>query len=69
MTKFFDPQNPFYRPLWIRVVIVAVCLFWAVVEFTNGNGVWAMLFAGAGVYCIWVFLVTYQPPPEDKGET
>jgi hypothetical protein len=27
--KFFDLQHPFYKPLWIRVLITALCLGWA----------------------------------------
>lgn len=69
MNKFLDLQNPFYRPLWIRAGIVALCLFWAVLELVSGNWGWAALFCAAGAWSAWVFLITYQPPPDDKGET
>ena len=45
MDKFFDFNHPFFRPLWLRILIVAACLLWAMVEAGTGEMMWAILFA------------------------
>ena len=34
MKKFIDTDHPMLRPLWVRILLVAICLGWAVFEFT-----------------------------------
>ena len=63
--KLIDPQDPFYRPIWLRIVITAACLGWAVVELTSGTVFWAILFGAAGAYCAWQFFVIFDP---DRGD-
>jgi hypothetical protein len=64
--KFFDLQHPFYKPLWIRVLITAVCLGWTVVELLGGNVFWAILFGSVGVYAFYQFFIAFNPrDPED----
>ncbi len=62
----FKLDEAFYRPLWIRITIVAVCLGWAGFEFSLGNSPWAVGFAGIGVYAAYRFFITFNPPPDDK---
>lgn len=45
-----DPNAPFFRPIWVRVLCVIAPLIWAGVELSNGALFWAILFAAAGVY-------------------
>ena len=45
-----DPNAPFFRPLWVRVLCVILPLIWAVVELRSGAVFWAILFGAAGVY-------------------
>lgn len=52
-----DPDEPFFRPVWRRYAVVLVSLGWAVFEASNGNTLWALFFAGIGIYTAWVFLV------------
>ena len=52
-----DPEHPFYRPLWVRVAIVGVCLAWAALEFFIGAPFWGALFGGAGLYAGYVFFM------------
>jgi hypothetical protein len=65
--KFFDFQHPFYKPLWIRIVITALCLGWAVVELLGDNFFWAMLFGSVGLYAAHQFFIAFNPrePGED----
>lgn len=59
-----DPRHPFYRPLWRRVLIVAVPLGWAAVEVSAGAPFWGMLFAAIGFYALWVLVLRF-PRDED----
>lgn len=49
--------NGFFRPLWIRGAIVAVCALWAAFEWRNGETGWAVLAAAAAVYGVWSFFI------------
>ena len=66
MKKFLDTDHPMFRPLWVRVLIVAVCLAWALVEYRTGSELWAMLFLGLGVYAAYNFFIGFQPKDPDK---
>lgn len=50
-----DPDNPFFRPLWVRLLCVLLPLAWAGVEYRNGATFWAALF-GAGALYLFVAL-------------
>lgn len=65
MTGFDDPR---YRPLWLRLLLVAICLGWAGVELWTGSQAFAALFAALGLYAGWRFFVTYDPTRHDKGD-
>lgn len=58
--KLFDLRHPFFRPLWRRVAVTAVCVVWAVVELMGGNVFWAILFGGLGGLCAWEFFIVYD---------
>jgi len=62
---WLDLQTDFFKPLWIRVAVVVVCLGWAVFEFTTGAVFWGMLFGGMGVYALWQFFLDNWPASED----
>lgn len=64
----FKLDDPFYRPLWIRVAITAICIGWGVAELGFGNPGWAMIFLALGFYAGWRFFVTFAPPPEEPKE-
>ncbi|NVO25755.1 DUF3329 domain-containing protein [Donghicola mangrovi] len=51
-----DPDDPFFAPLWRRVVIVGLCLGWAVFEAVTGSPGWALMFGAAGLYAGWTLL-------------
>jgi len=67
MNKLFDFNHPFFRPLWLRIAIVAVCLLWAMVEAGTGEMMWAILFTALGLYAAYGFFITFNPrEPHDK---
>jgi hypothetical protein len=59
--QLIDPNHSFYRPLWIRLAIVAVCFGWAIVEVTTGEPFWAILVGALGVYSAYKLLLTFTP--------
>ncbi|EPE98017.1 hypothetical protein [Rhizobium grahamii] len=59
--QLIDPNHPAYRPLWARVLIVAVCFGWALVEIITGDPFWAVLSGGAGVYAAYMLFWSYKP--------
>lgn len=64
--KFFDLQDPFYKPLWIRVLLTAFCLGWAIVEFLADAPFWAILFGAIGIYCLHQFFIAFKPRAPDE---
>ncbi|WP_425100342.1 hypothetical protein [Tropicibacter sp. S64] len=66
--KLFDVQHPFFRPLWRRVLTVALCTGWAIVELSTGNPGWALLFGAIGLYCAHQFFIAFDPPSDGDGE-
>ncbi len=66
MKRVSDLDHPFYRPLWVRVTLVAVTGLWACYEnFVTKEPMWMVLTAGIFVYAAWVFLIKWVDP-EDK---
>ncbi len=61
--------DDFFRPLWLRAAIVAVCAAWAVFEWINGQTGWAVMAGAATVYGIWSFLIAYRPAGGDARRT
>lgn len=67
--KLLDSAHPFYAPVWRRVVIVALCFLWALIELLNDAVFWAILSGALSVYCLWEFFLSQDAPgnrPKDK---
>ena len=56
-----EAENPFYRPLWVRIVLTTVLILWCLVEWMNGQTFWGVLVGAASLWAIWTFFVTYDP--------
>lgn len=63
-----DNEHPFFRPLWRRVVVLAVCLAWAVVEFVSGSTGWGLVALAFGAYAVWQLFIRYAPQEPAKEE-
>lgn len=61
MGKLVDPNAPFFRPLWVRVLCVVLPLIWAGIELYNGSIFWAILFAVAGIYLAVELFIRRNP--------
>ncbi len=57
-----DPNHPFFRPLWVRVLCVALALAWAAFEASTGAVFWAILFGAAGIYLFVALFVIRKDP-------
>lgn len=67
--KFFELQIEFMEPLWRRVLLVFVCLAWAMVEFLNGAAVWGVVFGSLGVYAFWQLFLDGWPASDTIDST
>ena len=64
--KFLNLDDPFFRPLWLRVTIVAICVLWGLFEFATGTPFWGVLFVGIGGVAAWRFsTIDYSEGKED----
>lgn len=52
--KSFDLKHPSLKPLWVRILAVALSAGWAVAELFIGSPFWAIPF-GAAAYMAYVF--------------
>ncbi|PKR88135.1 hypothetical protein CXZ10_16940 [Pleomorphomonas diazotrophica] len=69
MKRVSDLNHPFYRPLWRRVLLVAVTGAWATYEnFVVKDPMWMVLTAGIFVYAAWVFLIKWVDPADKPAE-
>lgn len=74
--KLIDLEHPFFAPVWIRVLVVAVCIGWGLFEFASGAVLWGVFFCGIGAICAYRFAVidyaaltdtAKEPAQNDKG--
>lgn len=50
----------FFRPLWIRVLVTAVCAVWFVLEAVfSHDQLWMGITAVGVVYCVWNFFLRF----------
>ena len=59
--KLIDVQIPFFIPVWRRVMVVALCFGWALLEVTAENTEWAVLAVGIAIYCAHQFFLAFDP--------
>lgn len=64
--KFLETDHPFFRPLWIRVLIVAFCVGWAIFEFVGGSAIWGLLFLAMGGIAFRGFFIDFDPDAAAK---
>ena len=61
-----DYEHPFFRPLWRRVAVVAVCVIWSIIEFATGTPFWGVIALGFAGYAVWQFFYLYKPAEENS---
>lgn len=66
MRKLIDLEDPFFAPLWIRVLVVVIAGGWGLFEFSAGAPMWGMIFLGISAICAWRFAtIEYGASSED----
>jgi hypothetical protein len=57
-----DGGHPFFRPLWRRIAVFAVCVIWAALEFYGGSRNWGVIALAFAGYAAYAYLFNYKPP-------
>jgi hypothetical protein len=53
--KLIDFENPFFKPMWIRVLVLAFLTAWGFFEFAAGEPAWSAVFLAISAFCGWRF--------------
>lgn len=65
--KFVDFNDPFFKPLWIRIAVVCGPALWGLFEFYNGENTWGLMFIGLAVWGFYGLFIKFDPrDPEPK---
>ncbi|MDE2792587.1 MAG: DUF3329 domain-containing protein [Paracoccaceae bacterium] len=64
----FDLSHPFFRPLWLRVVLSTGLSAWALVEFATGAPFWGVMVGAMAVWSIWGFFLSRSPAEAEEGD-
>lgn len=66
--KFFDFNDPFFKPLWIRIAVVVAPALWAVVELASGQTFWGVLFLAISAVAFHGLFIAFSPrePETDR---
>jgi hypothetical protein len=63
--SFGQHDHPFYRPLWVRLAIIASTAIWTALEILYAKeGFWTVIAVAVFAYCLWAFLLNWKSPPE-----
>ena len=62
-------QLDFFLPLWRRVLLVAVCTAWALVEFVFGADLWGVIVGSVAVAAAWQFFFDGWPRPDSQPDS
>ena len=55
-----ERDTSFFRPLWIRVLVTAICAGWFGLEVLYSHDqLWMGLTGIATVYCVWNFFIKF----------
>lgn len=67
-SPMFNFDDPFYRPLWLRILIAGICIGWGIFEFVIGTPGFAILFLAVGGYAAYRFFITFDPDASSPSE-
>ena len=62
-------RHPWFAPLYRRIAVVAVCLFWLGLEAYGGEQIWFYAAVGITGYAIWALLISYKAPEDFPNDT
>jgi hypothetical protein len=65
--KLFDMDHDWLRPLWVRLLIVAIAGGWGIFELVTEQYLWATIFLVMGGYAAWSFFIAPLVTGEGSG--
>ncbi len=54
-----DRDVNFFRPLWRRVAVMAVCVVWAGLELYGRDQTWIVITLGLTAYAVWTLFISF----------
>ena len=55
-----ERDTKFFRPLWLRLLLTAICVVWFVLEAVfSHDPLWMTITGGAIAYCVWNFFLRF----------
>ena len=66
--KLLDTDHPFFRPLWIRIGVVAFTAAWTGFELWTGSSFWACLFGAFAILSFYGFFIDFDPERHSSGQ-
>ena len=63
-----DTDHPVLRPVWVRLLIVALPLLAAAAGFGTGHVFWSVVFIAAGAFLFQVLILAPAIHHRDDGE-
>jgi hypothetical protein len=66
--KLLDVKHPFFKPIWRRGLVTAICFTWAAVEFAIGSPMFGVLSGALGLWCIYALFWRFDPADFGDGE-
>ncbi len=63
--QIIDPKHPFYRPLWVRLLVVAVCAIWFLMELFIGSPFFMVVMGALTIYSAWVLVIRFPKDGEN----
>ncbi len=66
--KMLDTNHRWFRPLWVRLVLMAFLACWTVFEFVWGSPMWGVLVAVFAALSFYGFFLDFNPQEPPEGE-
>lgn len=61
-----ERDTKFFKPLWRRLAVMALCFVWIGWEFTNGVTLWLLLAGALTLYSFWTLFLNFDRPGRGK---
>ncbi len=55
----------FFKPLWRRVLVLVLCIIWAVIEWVTQQPFWGMVATAMALYCYWNFFHIWEDKDDE----
>ncbi|WP_306120365.1 MULTISPECIES: DUF3329 domain-containing protein [unclassified Roseitalea] len=62
----FGFDHPMFKPLWVRIAVVAVAGLWGLFELSTGAYLWALIFLALAGVAFHGLFIAYEPPETDR---